>query len=86
MTLTIEISPELQRRLEEEASQRGLSADDYARMVLEGKLITQLVVPKNGDAWALLESMEGTVEGPADLASELDHYLYGSPKRSQPSE
>lgn len=52
MTLTIEISPELQRRLHEEASQRGLAADDYARMVLEGKLTTPPVVPKNGDAWA----------------------------------
>jgi hypothetical protein len=86
MTLTIEISPELQRRLQEEASLRGLSADDYARMVLEGKLTTQHTVPKNGDAWAVLESMKGTVEGPADLASELDHYLYGTPKRVESSE
>lgn len=86
MTLTIEISPDLQRRLLEEAAQRGLSADDYVRMMLEGKLTAQPVVPKNGDAWAILESMEGTVKGPPDLASELDHYLYGIPKRVESSE
>ncbi len=33
------------------------------------------------DAWAVLKSMVGTVEGPADWSSELDHYLYGTPKR-----
>jgi len=34
-------------------------------------------------AWAVLRSMTGTVEGPADWSQELDHYLYGTPKRSE---
>jgi hypothetical protein len=35
-----------------------------------------------GGAWDLLEHAAGTVEMPADWASEHDHYLYGRPKRS----
>jgi plasmid stability protein len=41
---------------------------------------------ENGDAWAILESMKGTIEAPSDFASELDHYLYGTPKRSESRE
>jgi hypothetical protein len=36
-----------------------------------------------GGVWDLLEQVAGTVEMPADWASEHDHYLYGTPK--QPS-
>ena len=35
-----------------------------------------------GGVWDLLEHVAGTVEMPADWASEHDHYLYGTPKRS----
>jgi len=27
--------------------------------------------------------MMGTVEGPSDWSKELDHYLYGTPKRGE---
>lgn len=37
-------------------------------------------------AWAVLRSMTGTLEGPADWSQELDHYLYGTPKRSESNE
>ncbi len=37
-------------------------------------------------AWAVLRSMTGTLEGPADWSQELDHYLYGTPKRGESSE
>jgi hypothetical protein len=37
---------------------------------------------REGGAWDLLENSAGTVEMPADWASEHDHYLYGTPKRS----
>jgi hypothetical protein len=36
----------------------------------------------DGGVWDLLERAAGTVEMPADWASEHDHYLYGTPKRS----
>jgi hypothetical protein len=35
-----------------------------------------------GSVWNFLEQAAGTVEMPADWASEHDHYLYGTPKRS----
>jgi hypothetical protein len=37
-------------------------------------------------AWAVLRSMTGTLEGPADWSQELDHYLYGTPKRGESNE
>ncbi len=42
-------------------------------------------VPDEGGsrAWAVLRSMTGTLEGPADWSQELDHYLYGTPKRGE---
>ena len=37
-------------------------------------------------AWAVLRSMTGTLEGPADWSQELDRYLYGTPKRGESNE
>lgn len=34
-------------------------------------------------AWDVLKRTAGTVDGPRDWASEIDHYLYGTPKRNQ---
>jgi len=33
-------------------------------------------------AWDVLERLTGTVPGPADWASEIDHYLYGTQKKA----
>ena len=33
------------------------------------------------DAWDMLRSLTGTLEGPEDWSEQLDHYLYGTPKR-----
>jgi len=44
--------------------------------------VDQAAVPSES-AWDLLSQFTGTVEGPADWASEVDHYLYGTPKRNQ---
>lgn len=38
-----------------------------------------------GDAWDVLESLVGTVQGPIDWSAEHDHYLYGTPKLSKNS-
>jgi hypothetical protein len=32
-------------------------------------------------AWDVLESLAGTIEAPADWATQHDHYLYGTPKK-----
>ena len=39
MTLVLEVTPELQTRLREEATEKGLTAEDYARMLLEERLL-----------------------------------------------
>jgi predicted transcriptional regulator len=43
MTLTIELPPELARRLEEQASRSGQAPAEYARAVLEEKLAGAVV-------------------------------------------
>jgi predicted transcriptional regulator len=50
MTLTVELSPELERRLSEEAAQRGQAPADFARAVLEDRLME-----RNRAAMALLD-------------------------------
>ncbi len=35
------------------------------------------------DAWDVLDRMTGSLEGPGDWSVELDHYLYGTPKRNR---
>lgn len=48
-------------------------------------IIVQGLAPERAgepdDAWAVLETLQGTVDAPADWAAEHDHYLYGLPKR-----
>lgn len=88
MTLTIDIPPELEHRLQDEAARKGVAAEDYARMLLEERLLPgdQGQPPTQGEgsnAWSVLKTMMGTVEGPSDWSSELDHYLYGTPKRGE---
>lgn len=96
MELTINIPPELEDRLQQEATQKGVALEEYARLLfffaLEKAMRGKDWLPplnrgngeiSKGDAWSVLESMEGTVEGPVDWSSELDHYLYGTPKRNE---
>jgi hypothetical protein len=37
--------------------------------------------PPTGDAWSVLDSLQGSVNAPADWSAQHDHYLYGTPKR-----
>lgn len=37
------------------------------------------------NAWDVLEKLAGTITAPEDWATEHDHYLYGAPKRQEPS-
>lgn len=46
---------------------------------------TSATVSPPAGAWELLEEAAGTLEMPADWASEHDHYLYGTPKRASPA-
>jgi hypothetical protein len=41
---------------------------------------------KTGNAWDVLEAHIGSISAPADWAAETDHYLHGTPKRSEESQ
>jgi hypothetical protein len=85
MTLTIELPEEQTKALADKARRQGLSAEQYARQLVEHDLqagskrhISEVIrdnmrnVPR--EAFAGL---------PTDGASEHDHYIYGLPKRNQ---
>ncbi len=38
------------------------------------------------DLWDYLAEIQGSVEAPPDWSLEHDHYLYGTPKHSQPKD
>lgn len=58
-------------------SKRGGSGSDSPRTIPD---------EDGSRAWAVLRSMTGTLEGTADWSQELDHYLYGTPKRGESNE
>lgn len=59
--------------------------DDLQQQVLQFvETLRQQQTQTSGDAWDVLESLTGTVEAPADWSAEHDHYLYDTPKHSEP--
>ena len=54
MTLTIDIPPELQGRLQEEAAKRGVAAEELARTFLEERLLS----PARSPLWERPEDWE----------------------------
>jgi plasmid stability protein len=85
MTLIIELPPELERRLEEEAARRGQAAGEFARSVLEERLTTPSTAMP---LWRQLVEIgdnlpeEEKARLPADASVNLDHYLYGAPRKT----
>lgn len=56
-----------------------------AHHAVEGEVQEARKVPPaspNASAWDLLQRLTGSLSAPSDWASEHDHYLYGTPKRS----
>jgi hypothetical protein len=105
--LTIDITPELARQLQEEAARRGLGVSEYVRPALEALVKPQTALPRDTPV-SQSEDMEGPATGgtvsdevltmveaiwrdvpeedlaklPPDFSANLDHYLYGVPKRT----
>ena len=60
--------------------------DDLQQQVLTFILnLRQENLTESSNAWDVLESLTGTIESPADWSKENDHYLYGTPKQSEPN-
>ena len=98
MTLTIELPDERQEALAAQAQAQGVSAEQYARQLLEhalevtGSPAATGPEEQSSDPRPIWEVMldnlkdippEAFAKLPKDGASEIDHYLYGHPKRNQ---
>jgi hypothetical protein len=98
MTLTIELSDDRQAALAAQARAQGVSAEQYARQLLEhalevtGSPVADSPEEQSSDPRPIWEVMldnlkdippEAFARLPKDGASEIDHYLYGHPKRNQ---
>jgi predicted transcriptional regulator len=89
--LTIEVSPELDRQLREEAEQRGQEVADYARALLEERLTRSLASLPAAAAAPVWERIVAAGQAipeeerknlPSDASANLDHYLYGARRQS----
>ena len=86
MTLTIDLPEEEVTVLAAKAQAQGVSAEQYARLVLERDLKTDAVRQPISHAireiWSDMP-VEVRTKLPRDGASEIDHYIYGLPKRDR---
>jgi hypothetical protein len=71
--LTIEVTPDLQRRLEQSAAERGLAVSEYARAVLEATVLPPPAASKPEDAPADLEALAADQGAP--LAARFEDLL-----------
>jgi hypothetical protein len=72
MDMHISLSPDLIAKIEREANARGVSLQDFVRESLE-----EAVAQRRGDDPLFADNAVYRDEGPADLASNHDDYLYG---------
>lgn len=86
MTITLDIRPEIEAELEATGRAHGLSAEQYARQLLEKALASagtkKPLSARIRQIWADMPD-EVRAKLPADGASQHDHYIYGLPKRAE---
>jgi hypothetical protein len=90
MNLKIEIPDTLEPALKAKADERGVSASSYASEVLERDIRSFENQDKANEApiWEVITDIMSAVPDevfdrlPKDAASQVDHYIYGLPKRS----
>jgi hypothetical protein len=89
VNLNVEIPDKLAPTLKAKADQRGVSASNYASQVLERDLRSADIQaqPNKTPIWEVItERMKNLPDEvferlPEDGASQIDHYVYGLPKR-----
>jgi len=93
MTMKLELSPEVQAGLLAQAQESGLSLEAFAEQVLRREALrgsregSTLVKAKERPIWDVISDIVKDVPDdvferlPKDGASQIDHYLYGLPKR-----
>jgi plasmid stability protein len=86
MTLNIDLADDQVAALTAKAQAQGVSAEQYARRVLEQDI--QTVSRRRHISEVIRDNMrdvppEDLAALPSDGASQHDHYIYGVPKRAQ---
>ena len=84
MTMTIDISPEMQARLEAEAAKTGQEPTAYLQVAVENMLMSDADAAEIDAGWASLNALIDRCQmdtGITDLAHQHDHYIHGTPKR-----
>jgi len=86
MTLTIDLPDEEVKALEAKARAQGVSPEQYARLVLEQDLkvspVRRPVSQSIREIWSDVPP-EVRAKMPSDGSSQVDHYVYGLPKKDQ---
>jgi hypothetical protein len=83
MTLTIELPEEDAAALSVKARSQGMSAEQYARQILKHDIQqTRPTAARIREIWSDMPE-EVRAKLPADGSSQIDHYVYGLPKRDQ---
>lgn len=85
MTLIIELRDEDLTALSAKARAHGVSAEQYAEQVPKRDLERQNRLPVSAKIRELWSDMPADVRAklPEDGANQVDHYVYGLPKRDQ---
>ncbi len=84
MTLMIDLPEDRAQALKARAEAQGVSAEQYARQILEHDLEPQAMrQPLSEVMREISGNMPDDVRAklPRDGASQVDHYVYGLPKR-----
>lgn len=89
MTLVLELSDNKEAALKAKAQAQGMSAEQYARRVLDRDLEDSIPASAHDDrpTWEVIAEIMADVppdvlaQLPKDGASQHDHYIYGWPKR-----
>jgi hypothetical protein len=78
------LEPQLYRRALEEARVRDLSLGEIVRTALRGYLDARVASAHGGAVEALLleNPFDGDDEPDPHLSEDVDHYLYGAPRKS----
>jgi len=92
MTIKLELNPEIEAGLLAQARENGMSLEAFAEEVLRREALRRAQGPDHPAAserpiWETITDMVKDIPDavfdrlPKDGASQVDHYLYGLPKR-----
>lgn len=92
MTMKLELNPEIEAGLLAQARENGMSLEAFAEEVLRREALRRAQGPDHPAAselpiWETITDMVRDIPDavfdrlPKDAANQVDHYLYGLPKR-----